>query len=63
MHVVAFALAVGAGLTLARAQGRLAPADQPVPSHAAAAAASSSSRLVGGLQTGAAVTAPAASPA
>jgi hypothetical protein len=63
MHVVAFALAVGAGLTLARAQGRLAPADQPVPSHAAPAAASSSSRLVGGLQTGGAVTAPAASPA
>jgi hypothetical protein len=29
MHVVAFALAVGAGLTLARAQGRLAPADEP----------------------------------
>jgi hypothetical protein len=29
MHVVAFALSVAAGLTLARAQGRLAPADQP----------------------------------
>jgi len=29
IHVVAFALAVAAGLTLARAQGRLAPVDQP----------------------------------
>jgi hypothetical protein len=29
LHVVAFVLAVAAGLTLARAQGRLAPTDQP----------------------------------
>jgi hypothetical protein len=55
LHVAAFALAVAAGLTLARAQGRLAPADRPTregtPSRSAPvrSATRSSSRRVTGL--------------
>jgi hypothetical protein len=59
LHILAFFLAVAAGLTLARAQGRLAPADQPMPSHREPAVPSPTSRLVSGLENTAPITASA----
>jgi hypothetical protein len=62
LHGVAFILAVAAGLTLARAQGRLAPADENAP---AAAPTPSSRRRVAGVTHGtsaAPATAPGTSP-
>jgi hypothetical protein len=73
LHVVAFVLAVAAGLTLARAQGRLAP-DEPAragtrgatrsqsePAHAAAR--SSRRRLAGSANSAAGTATPIAAPA
>ena len=68
MHVSAFVLAVVAGLTLARAQGRLAPDERPAgtrsqSSPARPAARSSRRRVAGSANSAAGTATPIAAPA
>ena len=70
VHLVAFALAVAAGLTLARAQGRLVPADQPTREGASssrpptrAATRASRRRVTGTAKSAPETPAPIAAPA
>jgi hypothetical protein len=72
MHVGAFVLAVAAGLTLARAQGRLAPEEPPAGTRggtrsqsapARSAARSSSRRVAGSANSAAGTATPIAAPA
>lgn len=59
LHVLAFLLALAAGLTLARAQGRLAPADEPAP---APVSTDPSTKRAAGVALGTVEPAPGASP-